>query len=74
MTQISLLQSTLNYLPWHGAQLNFLAQLLIALFCIKTINLAEVASACIRPAPQDSYYKQLQRFRHFEIDCQQACR
>jgi hypothetical protein len=70
MTEISLLQSTLkSHLPWHGARLNFLAQLLIALFRVKTVNLAEIASAFIGQAQQDSHSKRLQRFfRHFEVD------
>ena len=70
MSEISLLQSTLkSHLPWHGARLNFLAQLLIALFRVKTVNLAEIASAFVGQAQQDSHYKRLQRFfRHFEVD------
>lgn len=70
MSEISLLQSTLkSHLPWHGARLNFLAQLLIALFRVKTVNLAEIASAFVGQAQQDSHYKRRQRFfRHFEVD------
>ena len=70
MSEISLLQSTLkSHLPWHGARLNFLAQLLIALFRVKTVNLVEIASAFSGQAQQDSHYKRLQRFfRHFEVD------
>ncbi len=48
MSEISLLQSTLkSHLPWHGARLNFLAQLLIALFRVKTVNLA-LDCLCVR--------------------------
>ncbi len=70
MSEISLLQSTLkSHLPWHGARLNCLAQLLIALFRVKTVNLAEIATAFIGQAQQESHYKRLQRFfRHFEVD------
>lgn len=70
MTEISLLQSTLkSHLPWHGARLNFLAQLLIALFRVKTVNLAELATAFSGRVQQESDYKRLQRFfRYFELD------
>jgi len=70
MSEISLLQSTLKpHLPWHGARLIFLAQLLIALFRVKTVNLVEIASAFVGQAQQDSHDKRLQRFlRHFEVD------
>lgn len=70
MTEISLLQSTLkSHLPWHGARLNFLAQLLIALFRVKTVILAEIAIAFVGQAQPESHYKRLQRFfRHFEIE------
>jgi len=70
MSEISLLQSTLkSHLPWHGARLNFLAQVLIALFRVKTVNLAEIATAFVGHAQQESHDKRLQRFfRHFEVD------
>jgi len=70
MSEISLRQSILkSHLPWHGARLNFLAQLLIALFRVKTVNLAEIAPAFVGRAQQASHYKRLQRFfRHFELD------
>lgn len=70
MSELSLLQSTLKSdLPWHGARLNFLAQLLIALFRVKTVNLAEVATAFVGHAQVSSHDKRLQRFfRHFEWD------
>ena len=70
MSEISLLQSTLkSHLPWHGARLNFLAQLLIAWLRVKTVNLAEVAPAFVGRAQPASDYKRLQRFfRYFELD------
>lgn len=69
MSELSLLQFTLkSHLPWHGARLNFLAQLLIALR-VKTVSLAELASAFVGQAQQDSHYKRLQHFfQHFEVD------
>lgn len=70
MSEISLLQSTLkSHLPGHGARLNFLAQLLIALLRVKTVNLALIATACVGPTQQASHSKRLQRFfRHFELE------
>jgi hypothetical protein len=70
MSEISLLQSTLkSHLPWHGARLNFLAQLLIALFRVRTVNLAQLATAFVGQAKQESHYKRLQRFfGHFKLD------
>ncbi len=70
MSEISLLQSTLkSHLPWHGARLNFLAQLLIALFRVKTVNLAEIATAFVGQAKLESNYKRLQRFfRYYQLD------
>lgn len=70
MTQITLLRNALQpYLGWHGARLAFLAAFLIALFRVKTVNLAEVSTAFAGSAQSDSHYKRLQRFfRHFEVD------
>lgn len=70
MTEISLLQAALKpYLNWHGARLSFLAQFLIALCRVKTVNLAEIATAFVGTAEVESHYKRLQRFfRHFELD------
>lgn len=70
MSEISLLQSTLkSHLPWHGARLNFLAQLLIAIFRVKTVNLAEIATAFVGQAKQESNYKRLQSFfRYYQLD------
>ena len=58
-----------EYLPWHGARLNFLAQFLLALFQVRSVNLAEIATAFTSKAQTASHYKRLQRFfRSFEID------
>ena len=58
-----------EHLDWHGARLMFLAQFLLALFEVKTVNLAQVATALSGRAEIASNYKRLQRFfRHFTID------
>lgn len=70
MYQVTLLRQTLQpYLGWHGARLSFLAAFLIAVFRVKTVNLAEVATAFTGKARCESNYKRLQRFfRQFELD------
>lgn len=70
MNQITRIAKTLQpHLPWHGARMSFLALFLIALFRVKTVNLAELATAFIGNAQQVSHYKRLQRFfRGFEFD------
>jgi len=56
MNEISLLRDTLRcYFPWHGARLNFLAQFLIALYRVKTVNLAEIALGLIDATQTDSH-------------------
>lgn len=58
-----------EHLPWHGARLNFLAQFLLALFKVRSVNLAELATGFGGKAQVASNYKRLQRFfRSFEID------
>jgi Transposase DDE domain len=70
MNQITQLRNALRpHLSWHGARLTFLAAFLIALLRVKTINLAELATAFSGKAHTDSHYKRLQRFfRDFEMD------
>ena len=42
---VSALQAALaEHLAWHGARLNFLAQFLLALFKVRSVNLAELAT------------------------------
>ncbi len=56
-------------LPWHGARVTFLAMFLIALFKVKTVNLAEIATALNPKAKIGSNYRRLQRFfADFELD------
>src|SRR5512143_523691 len=67
---VSALQATLaRHLPWHGARLTFLAQFLLALFKVRSVNLTELATGFGGKAQSASSYKRLQRFfRAFEID------
>lgn len=58
-----------EHLPGHGARLRFLAQFLLALLKVRSVNLAELASGFGGKAKVESHYKRLQRFfRGFEID------
>lgn len=70
MNQISQLRQTLQpHLGWHGARVAFLSLFLVALFRVKTVNLAEVATGFAGRAKVTSNYKRIQRFlRSFEID------
>lgn len=63
MHQVTLIRKTLQpHLGWHGARVTFLALFLIALFRVKTVNLAELATAFMGKAKPESNYKRLQRF------------
>jgi hypothetical protein len=63
MQQINLIRKALEpVLPWHGARLAFLAQFLVALFRVKTVNLAELAIGFAGTAQTTTHYKRLQRF------------
>jgi hypothetical protein len=56
-------------LDWHGSRLDFLAKFILALFKVKTVNLAQVATAFPGRAKVDSHCKRLQRFfRGFLLD------
>jgi len=57
------LKATLKrHLNWHGARLTFLALFLQALFQVRTVNLAEIATALNPKAQESSNYRRLQRF------------
>lgn len=72
---MALRQALAEHLPWHGARLSFLAQFLLALFKVRSVNLAEIATAFSGKAQMASHYKRLQRFfRSFEIDYQTLAR
>jgi hypothetical protein len=58
-----------EHLPWHGARIGFLARFLLALFKVRSVNRAELATGVGGTAQVDSHYKRLQRFfRSFEIE------
>ena len=58
-----------EHLPWHGARIGFLAQFLLALFKVRSVNLAKLSTGFGGKAQVDSHYKRLQRFfRSFEMD------
>lgn len=55
--------------PWHGARISFLAQFLLALLKVRSVNLAALATGFGGKAKVDSHYKRLQRFfRSFDMD------
>ncbi len=70
MAHITQLKDVLSkHLPWHGARLNFLAMFFVALFKVKTVNLAEIATALNPNAKIGSNHRRLQRFlAEFELD------
>ena len=58
-----------EHLPWHGARLSFLAQFLLALIKVRSVNLAELATGFGGSAKSESHYQRLQRFfRSFALD------
>ena len=58
-----------QHLQWHGARLAFLSMFLVALFKVRTVNLAEIATALNPHAKVDSNYRRLQRFfADFQLD------
>jgi hypothetical protein len=60
---------------WHGARVSFLAHFIIALFQVKTVNLAELATAFNGRVKPESNYKRLQRFlRGFELNFEPLAR
>lgn len=57
------------HLPWHGARLTLIAEFLIALFRVKTVNLTELATGFCGRAKPASADKRWQRFlRDYEFD------
>lgn len=58
-----------EHLPWQGARISFLAHFLLALFKVRSVNLAELATGFGGGVRVASHYKRLQRFfRAFEIE------
>jgi hypothetical protein len=63
MKHISELQETLShFLDWHKARVNCLAQILQALFCVRTVNLTQIASAFKTKSKEESAYRRVCRF------------
>jgi len=64
MHQITLICKTLqpHLAGWHGARITFLALFLVALFRVKTVDLAQLATGFMGKAKTESNYKRLQRF------------
>ena len=61
INEIRLLQKTLkNHFSWHGAKIKFLALFIMAIFRVKSINLAQIATAFSSNAQVSSNYKRLQ--------------
>lgn len=70
MSQLTQLRQVLHtHLDWHGARLIFLAQFLIALLRVRSVNLAELATGFVETTQSSSNYKRLQRFlRDYRLD------
>lgn len=69
MHQINLIRRELReYFPWHGARLDFLALVLVALYRARTVNLTELASVFSNNRQLESNSKRLYRFfRHYNF-------
>lgn len=64
-----LLPKLTEYIKWNKARINFLANFLIALLKVKTVNLAEIATGFGGKAKIESNYRRIQRFfNSFDID------
>lgn len=71
----SLYQELKGHLPWHQARLRLVAQFLIALIQMRSVNLMDVACAFPGRAQRASTYKRLQRFLcHYRLDFDQWAR
>ena len=56
------------YFGWHLARITCLAYLIVALFKVKTVHLAELATAFPGQAAIESHYRRIQRFfEHVEM-------
>src|SRR5512144_4873 len=71
----SLQRELKEHLPWHQARLRLIAQVLVALIQVRSVNLTEIACAFTGRAQSASAYKRLQRFlRHYPLDFDQWAR
>ena len=72
MTATHLLSRELKrFLPWHQARINCLAQLMLAMISVRTVNLTQLALAFDTCVQRESVYQRVKRFfRHhvFETD------
>lgn len=70
MTEVKMLETVLKkHLKFNAARMNFLANFIIALLKVRTVNLTEIAVTFCGKAKKDSHYKRLQRFfRSFPLD------
>ncbi len=50
------------FFSWNKARMNCLSQILLGLFAVRTVNLAELATTFSGPSKTDSNYKRLRRF------------
>jgi hypothetical protein len=60
-----------RFLPWHQARIDCLAQLIVAMVQVRTVNLTQLALAFDAVVQQESVYQRVKRFfRHpaFEAD------
>ena len=47
---------------WHGARMTFVAQFIVALIRVRTVNFADIATAFCGKAKVASHYRRIQRF------------
>ncbi len=58
-----------SHLKMNAARINFLANFIISLMKVRTVNLTQIAVAFCGRAKKDSHYNRLQRFfRSFQLD------
>ena len=63
MTELSPLIAVLTTsYDWHGARITFVAQFIVALIRVRTVNFAEIAPAFCGEAKFESHYRRIQRF------------
>lgn len=76
MSEFSRLRPMLGkHFGWHGARLTFLAQFLVAVIRVRSVNLSELSTAFVGKAQVASNYKRLQRFfREFRFNYSEFAR
>lgn len=70
MKHVSELEKTLmHFLDWHKSRVVCLVQILQALFCVRTVNLAQIALAfCGRAKSSSNYRRACRFFTNFSFD------